>query len=167
MSFWHIPHRIELGIRESTLSRLEERAQLTMVHIDERVKIANNTISQLDAKATELNQLVAQKQQEFSTLQNNQNQSNNLLNHITNVNKNAEAHNNAIEQIKTKCNTILTDLEKKQEKVSQQQNDIDKQIELANSTLQEFDANSKEKIDSIQSGYDSVSANVEEVRKMM
>ena len=165
--FWYIPQRIEIGIRESTLSRLEERAQLTMEHIDERAKIANKTISQLDAKVTELNQFVAQKQQEFSTLQNNQNQSNILLNNITNVHNNANNNNTTIEQIKNKCNTILTDLEKKQEKLSQQQNDIDKQIELANSTLQEFDANSKEKIDSIQSGYDSVSANVEEVRKMM
>jgi hypothetical protein len=165
--FWYVPQKIELGIRESSLSKLEERVQLTMEHIDKRAGIANTTIKQLNDKIADLNQLIAQKQQEFGTLQNNQNQSNNLLNNITNVNKNAEAHNNAIEQIKTKCNTILTDLEKKQEKVSQQQNDIDKQIELANSTLQEFDANSKEKIDSIQSGYDSVSANVEEVRKMM
>jgi hypothetical protein len=89
------------------------------------------------------------------------------LNNITNVNKNAETHNIQVEQIKNKCNTILTDLEKKQEKVTQQQNDIDKQIELANSNLQDFETNSKEKIATIQSGYDAVSANVEEVRKMM
>ena len=165
--FWQIPQKIELGIRESSLSKLEERAHLTIEHIDERAKIANNTISQLDDKVTELNQLINQKQQEFITLQNNQNQSNNILNNLTNVNKNAETHNNAVEQIKNKCNTILTDLEKKQEKVSQQQKDIDKQIETANSQLSGFETDSKEKIAAIQSGYNSVSSHVEEVRKMM
>lgn len=165
--FWNVPQRIELGIRESSLTKLEERAQLTMEHVDKRVEIANATIAQLNEKVNELNRLIAQKQQEFATLQNNQNQSNNLLNNITNFNKNAEAHNNAVEQIKNKCNTILTDLEKKQEKVSQQQKDIDKQIETANSNLKDFETDSKEKIDSIQNGYESVSANVEEVRKMM
>lgn len=165
--FWQIPQKIELGIRESSLTKLEERAQLTMEHIDKRAETANATIAQLDAKLNELNKLIAQKQQEFATMQSNQNQSNNLLNNITNVNKNAEAYNNAVEQIKNKCNTILTDLEKKQEKVLQQQKDIDKQIETANSHLNGFETDSKEKIAAIQSGYDSVSANVEEVRKMM
>jgi hypothetical protein len=165
--FWNAPQKIELGIRESSLTKLEERAQLTMEHIDERAKTANATIAQLNEKVKELNQLIAQKQQEFATLQNNQTQSNNLLNNITNFNKNAESFSTTIEQTKNKCNEILADLEKKQEKVTQQQNDIDKQIELANTNIQEFETNSKEKIDSIQSGYDSVSANVEEVRKMM
>lgn len=165
--FWQIPQKIELGIRESSLAKLEERAQLTMEHIDERAKTANTTIAQLNEKVEELNRLIAQKQQEFATLQTNQTQSNNLLNNITNFNKNAESFSTTIEQTKNKCNEILADLEKKQEKVTQQQNDIDKQIELANTNIQEFETNSKEKIDSIQSGYDSVSANVEEVRKMM
>ena len=165
--FWQIPQKIELGIRESSLTKLEERAQLTMEHIDKRAETANATIAQLNEKVNELNKLIAQKHQEFATLQSNQNQSNNLLNNITNVNKNAETHNNAVEQIKNKCNTILTDLEKKQEKVSQQQKDIDKQIETANASLNGFERDSKEKIAAIQSGYDSVSANVEDVRKMM
>ncbi len=165
--FWQIPQKIELGIRESSLSKLEERAQLTMEHVDKRAETANATIAQLNEKVNELNTLIAQKQQEFATLQSNQNQSNNLLNNITNFKKNAETFSATIEQTKNKCNDILTDLEKKQGKVTQQQNDIDKQIELANTNIQEFETNSKEKIDSIQSGYDSVSANVEEVRKMM
>ena len=165
--FWQIPQKIELGIRELSLSKLEERAQLTMEHIDKRAKTANATIAQLNETVNELNKLINQKQQEFATLQSNQNQSNNLLYNITNVNKNVEAHNNAVEQIKNKCNTILTDLEKKQEKISQQQKDIDKQIETANSHLNGFETDSKEKIAAIQSGYSSVSSHVEEVRKMM
>ena len=165
--FWLIPKKIELGIRQSTLTKLEERAQLTMEHIDKRAETANATIAQLNEKVNELNNLIAQKQQEFATLQSNQNQSNNLLNDITNLNKNAETFSATIEQTKNKCNEILTDLEKKQGIVTQQQNDIDKQIELANNNIQEFETNSKEKIESIQSGYNSVSANVDEVRKMM
>ena len=165
--FWNVPKRIELGIRESSLTKLEERAQLTMEHIDKRAEIATTTIKQLTDKITELNKLIADKRKEFSVLQTNQTQSNNLLNDIKNFNKNAETFSATIEQTKNKCNGILTDLEKKQEKVTQQQNDIDKQIELANTNIQEFETNSKEKIDSIQSGYDSVSANVDEVRKMM
>lgn len=165
--FWNETPNIDLKMQESSLAKLEERAQLTMEHIDKRAEIANTTIKHLTDKITELNKLIAEKQKEFSVLQTNQTQSNNLLNNIKNFNKNAETFSTTIEQTKNKCNGILTDLEKKQEKVTQQQNDIDKQIELANTNIQEFETNSKEKIDSIQSGYDSVSANVEEVRKMM
>lgn len=143
--FWQITQKIELGIRESSLSKLEERAQLTMEHVDKRAETANATIAQLNEKVNELNTLIAQKQQEFATLQSNQNQSNNLLNNITNFKKNAETFSATIEQTKNKCNDILTDLEKKQGKVTQQQNDIDKKIELANTNIQEFETNSKEK----------------------
>lgn len=165
--FWQIPKKIELGIRESSLSKLEERAQLTMEHVDKRAETANATIAQLNEKVNELNTLIAQKQQEFATLQSNQNQSNNLLNNISNVNKNAEAHNVTIEQIKDKCNNVLTDLEQKREKVSSGQNEIEKQMVLINNNLETLETNTKEKIDLIQSGYDSVSSHVEEVRKMM
>lgn len=165
--FWNEMPNIDLKMQESSLAKLEERAQLTMEHIDKRAEIATTTIKQLTDKITELNKLIADKQKEFSVLQTNQTQSNNLLNNIKNFNKNAETFSATIEQTKNKCNGILTDLEKKQEKVTQQQNDIDKQIELANTNIQEFETNSKEKIDSIQSGYVSVSANVDEVRKMM
>ena len=116
--FWQIPQKIELGIRESSLAKLEERARLTMEHIDERAKTANTTIAQLNEKVEELNRLIAQKQQEFATLQTNQTQSNNLLNNITNFNKNAESFSTTIEQTRNKCNEILADLEKKQEKES-------------------------------------------------
>ena len=162
--FWQIPQKIELGIRESSLTKLEERAQLTMEHIDKRAETANATIKQLNEKVNELNKLIVQKQQEFATLQSNQNQSNNLLNNISNANNNAEAHNATIEKIKNKCNDVLTDLEQKREKVS---SEIEKHMVLINNNLNSLETNTKEKIDLIQSGYDSVSANVEEVRKMM
>ena len=165
--FWRIPQKIELGIRESSLKKLEERAQLTMEHIDKRAETANATIAQLDEKVNELNKLIVQKQQEFATLQSNQNQSNNLLYNITNANKNAETYNASIEQIKDKCNNVLTDLEQKREKVSNRQNEIEKQMTLINNNLDTLETNTKEKIDLIQKGYDSVSSNVEEVRKMM
>ena len=165
--FWNVPQKIELKIRESSLTKLEERAQLTIEHIDKRAEIANYTIKQLNEKVTELNQLIQQKRQEFNVLQNNQNQSNNLLNNISNANKNAEAYNATIEQIKNKCNDVLTDLEQKRDKVSSEQNEIDKQMASINNNLDTLETNMKEKIDLIQNGYDSVSSHVEEVRKMM
>ena len=165
--FWNIPKKIELGIRESSLSNLEGRARLIMEHIEKRAEVANATINQLNGKIAELNELIAHKQQEFLVLQNNQNQSSSLLSNITNFNKNAESQIVTVEQIRNKCNTILADLENKQEKISNQQRDIEKQFELAKSNLLGFEVDSKEKIESIQKGYESVSANVEEVRKMM
>ena len=61
----------------------------------------------------------------------------------------------------------MTDLEQKREKVSSGQNEIEKQMVLINNNLETLETNTKEKIDLIQSGYDSVSSHVEEVRKMM
>ena len=34
--FWNMPQKIELGIRESSLDKLEQRASLMMKHIEER-----------------------------------------------------------------------------------------------------------------------------------
>lgn len=165
--FWTISENTDVEMQKSTLDKLKERVQLTIEHINKRVEIANETIEKLNSKTEELNNLIVQKNQEFNVLQNNQNQSNNLLNNITNANKNAEDYKAAIEKIKNQCSDILSDFEKKQEKIGTQQQDVDKQIEKANSNLTEFEKNSKDKIESIQKGYESVSSNVEEVRKMM
>ncbi len=165
--FWTISENTNVEMQKSSLNKLEERVHLTIEHINKRVEIANETIKKLNDKTEELNNLIAQKKQEFNVLLNNQNQSNNLLNSITNANKNAEDYKAAIEKIKNQCSDILSDFEKKQEKIGTQQQDVDKQIEKANSNLIEFEKNSKDKIESIQKGYESVSSNVEEVRKMM
>lgn len=165
--FWTISENTDVEMQKSTLDKLKERVQLTIEHINKRVEIANETIEKLNSKTEELNNLIVQKNQEFNVLQNNQNQSNNLLNNITNANKNAEDYKAAIEKIKNQCSDILSDFEKKQEKIGTQQQDVDKQIEKANLNLTEFEKNSKDKIESIQKGYESVSSNVEEVRKMM
>lgn len=165
--FWNEMPNIDLKMQESSLAKLEERAQLTMEHIDKRAEIATTTIKQLTDKITELNKLIADKQKEFSVLQTNQTQSNNLLNNIKNFNKNAETFSATIEQIKNKCNDVLTDLEQKRDKVSSEQNEIDKQMASINNNLDTLETNMKEKIDLIQNGYDSVSSHVEEVRKMM
>ncbi len=166
-AFWNIPIKTEINNHTLSLNKLKTQAQLTIDYLNKHTEIANSTIKILNDKIQELNQFITKKQSEFNNLHNNQSQSNILINDISNTKKHAENYNQIIEQIKNKCSNILSDLEKKQEKIKSQQDKINEQIEIANINLDNFQIISKEKIESIQKGYDSVSTNVETVKNMM
>ena len=59
--FWDQPKRIELGIRESSLKALEQRAELTMSHIQTREDKVKSLIDDLENKKTEIDQLIKKK----------------------------------------------------------------------------------------------------------
>jgi hypothetical protein len=46
--FWSIPKKIDLGVRESSLSKLEQRAALMMTHAEERQKKINDLIGEVE-----------------------------------------------------------------------------------------------------------------------
>ena len=165
--FWDQPKRIELGIRESSLKTLEQRAELTMTHIDAREDKVKLLIDELETKISEIEKLINTKRQELETLKNNQSESNNILKDIQSVSKSATSELSTIETHNKKVQTILDELETAQRKVEEQIKTSNTNITDAKSALDNFNSDAESKISKITSDYESVSNNAEEVRKMM
>lgn len=165
--FWDQPKRIELGIRESSLKTLEQRAELTMTHIDAREDKVKLLIDELESKKSEIEKLINIKRQELETLKNNQSESNNILKDIQGASKSATNELSTIETHNKKVQTILDELETAQRKVEEQIKTSDTHITDSKSALDGFNSDAVSKIAQIKSDYESVSHNAEEVRKMM
>lgn len=165
--FWDQPRRIELGIRESSLKALEQRAELTMSHIQTREDKVKSLIDDLENKKTEIEQLIKTKKQEFEILKNNQSESNTILNDIKNSLKTATTTESTIESLNNKAKTILTTLESSQTKVEDQIKISKDNLVKSENALNEFRNESDSKIKEITSNFIEVSNNTEEVRKMM
>jgi hypothetical protein len=165
--FWDQPKRIELGIRESSLKTLEQRAELTMTHIDAREDKVKLLIDELESKKSEIEKLINTKRQELETLKDNQSESNNILKDIQGANKTATSELSTIETHNKKVQTILDELETAQRKVEEQIKTSNTHITDSKSALDDFNSDAASKIAQIKSDYESVSNNAEEVRKMM
>lgn len=165
--FWEQPKRIDLGIRESTLKTLEERARLTMSHIDAREEIVAKLITDLEKKRKEFDDYINTKKQELETLRSNQSESNVLLEKINSTLKSATTSKDSIETLNGKANTIVTALESAQGQIKVQIKVNDDVILESKKALDEFEAEAKTKISAITTDFESVSNNADEVRKMM
>lgn len=165
--FWDQPKRIELGIRESSLKTLEQRAELTMTHIDAREDKVELLIDALESKKSEIEKLINTKRQELETLKNNQSESNNILKDIQGASKSATSELSTIVTNNKKVQTILDELETAQRKVEEQIKTSNTHITDSKSALDDFNSDAASKIAQIKSDYESVSNNAEEVRKMM
>ena len=165
--FWDQPKRIELGIRESSLKTLEQRAELTMTHIDAREDKVKLLIDELESKKSEIEKLINTKRQELETLKNNQSESNNILKDIQGASKSATSELSTIETHNKKVQTILDELETAQRKVEEQIKTSNTHITDSKNALDDFNSDAASKIAQIKSDYESVSNNAEEVRKMM
>lgn len=165
--FWEQPKKIELGIRESSLKTLEQRAELTMTHIDAREDKVKLLIDELESKKTEIKKLINIKRQELETLKNNQSESNSILKDIQGASKSATNELSTIETRNKKAQTIIDELEAAQKKVEEQIKTSNTNITDSKNALDDFNSDAAIKIAQIKSDYDSVSNNAEEVRKMM
>lgn len=165
--FWDQPKRIELGIRESSLKTLEQRAELTMTHIDAREDKVKLLIDELESKKSEIEKLINTKRQELETLKNNQSESNNILKDIQGASKSATSELSTIETHNKKVQTILDELETAQRNVEEQIKTSNTHMTDSKRALDDFNSDAASKIAQIKSDYESVSNNAEEVRKMM
>lgn len=165
--FWDQPKCIELGIRESSLKTLEQRAELTMTHIDAREDKVKLLIDELETKKSEIEKLINTKRQELEALKNNQSESNVILEKIKGAQQTATSVQSAIETLNGEANNIVTALKNAQTHIIDQI-DVNKEtIAQSKKALEDFNTDAEYKISRITSDFDSVSNNAEEVRKMM
>jgi len=165
--FWTIPPKIELGIRESSLAKLEERASLVMSHIDERGKKAEDTIESLLAKKKEIEDLLATKKKEFETIRSNQSTSNTVVSQIQNTQKNVEQLYEQANKEKNECEVIKKELNGLLNTHKEKENEINVQLEVSKKILDDINTQLQEKHHQVDEIYDYVSTKKEEVVGMM
>lgn len=165
--FWYQPRKIELGIRESTLRKLEERASIMMSHIEHRQNKLNQLIDEIESIKNNLNQYTKEKKSEYDLLQQNQKQSTNLLTDIEGVYDQANAELNKITDLQKQCDTIIDQLEEEQNHAVEQQNEIDKHNKDLKNTIEELDRKVCYEAESIARVYETTEKYKIEVSKMM
>ena len=165
--FWDQPKRVELGIRESSLKTLEQRAELTMSHIDARENKVKLLIDELELKKLEIEKLINTKRQELEALKNNQSESNVILEKIKGAQQTATSAQTAIETLNGEANNIVTALKNAQIHIIDQIEINKETISQSKKALEDFREEATKKKKKITSDFDSVSTNAEEVRKMM
>lgn len=165
--FWVFPQKIDLGIRESSLAKLEQRASLMMTHIEERQNNINKLIEEVNTVKKNLIDFQQEKTNSFQTLQRNQVASNQLYTEIENVRTQANVQQDTIKDITEQCNNILKKLRAEQDTALEQQKNIQQQqeeIQNANDQLKQgIDADSIK----VKETYEATEKYKDEIAKMM
>lgn len=165
--FWNVPKKIDLGVRENTLSKLEQRAALMMTHAEERQKKINDLIEEVEKVKEALAAFKAEKEAEFKTLKQNQSESNTLLSDIKNLKNQADNTNSAINSINTQCDAVLKKLKEEQESVGKQQKEIYRQNEEIDATNKRLSSEVASESAKVKEAFDTVTLHKDEVAKMM
>lgn len=165
--FWSIPKRIDLGVRENTLSKLEQRTALMMTHAEERQKRINDLIEEIEKIKEAIVAFHAEKVTEFTTLKQNQSESNTLLSDIRNLKSQADNTFSTISTINTHCDAVLKKLNEEQESIDKQQKEIFRQNEEIDATNKRLSDEVASESAKVKEAFDIVSLHKDEVAKMM
>lgn len=165
--FWNTPQKIELGIRESSLDKLEQRASLMMKHIEERQNNINLLINEVNSIKEELQRFSQEKRQEYQAIRQNQEESGRLLADIKNKEALAAREHTNITKINEQCDKVLQNLIEEQNAAKKQQAEINQQ----NADIQAANQQLKEEIDTdlaqIRETYNTTTKYKEDIAKMM
>lgn len=165
--FWIMPKRIDLGVRENTLSKLEQRTALMMTHAEERQKKINELIEEIENIKEALTTFKKEKEADFNTLKHNQSESNTLISTIKNLKTQADHTFSTINSVNSQCDAVLKKLKEEQESIDKQQKEIYRQneeIEATNKRLSDEVASESAKV---KEAFETVTNHKDEVAKMM
>ena len=165
--FWNPPKKIDLGIRENSLLKLEQRVELLISQAEERQKIINSTITEVEQIKTSLIKFKTDKENEFKIIKQNQNESNTILSDVKNIKTQTDNTNNLINNIKSQCDGILTKLKQVQEDVDIKQQDLKRQNEDIDATTKRLNNEIEKESVKVQDAYETVTKHRDEVAKMM
>lgn len=165
--FWNIPKRIELGVRENTLSKFEQRTALLMTHAEERQKKINDLIEEIEKIKESLVTFKTEKVTEFTMLKQNQSESNTLLSDIKNLKGQADNTYSTINTINTQCDAVLKKLKEEQESIDKQQKEIYRQNEEIDATNKRLSDEVASESAKVKEAFETVTIHKDEVAKMM
>ena len=165
--FWNQPQKIELGIRESSLAKLEQRATLMMAHIEERQSKINQLIDDVNSLKEGLNEFGKEKRQEYQRLRNNQEEAGKLLTNIKGKEElAAQVHNNVLKTNEL-CDKVLKKLQEEQDIAKQEQAKINKQNNEIQAAHQQLKDELSADLTNIRETYETTTKYKEEIAKMM
>lgn len=165
--FWSMPKRIDLDVRENTLSKLEQRTALLVTHAEERQKKINDLIEEVEKIKESLVTFKTEKVAEFTRLKQNQSESNTLLSDIKNLKGQADNTYSTINTINNQCDTVLKKLKEEQESIDKQQKEIyrrNEEIDATNKRLSDEVASESAKV---KEAFETVTNHKDEVARMM
>lgn len=165
--FWNQPQKIELGIRESSLAKLEQRAALMMAHIEERQSKINQLIDDVNSLKEGLDEFRNEKKQEFQTIRRNQEESGRLLADIKKQEALAAAGQNNIVKVTEQCDNVLKKLQEERDAAKKQQAEISKQNEEIQTANQQLKEEINTDLTKIQETYNTTTKYKEDIAKMM
>lgn len=165
--FWNTPKKLELGIRESSLQKLEERANLVSETASKKYEDSEQLIKALEKKQHEIKQWFEKTSQEFQVLKNNQAESNTIITNIRNTEKNANTLSSSIETSKQKADESVRLLSTNSQKISDQISDSNALIDQANRELENINRISAESLDGVKKNLDETNKDVADIKKMM
>ena len=165
--FWNQPQKIELGIRESSLAKLEQRAALMMAHIEERQSKINQLIDDINSLKEGLNEFGKEKRQEYQSLRKNQEESEKVLSAIKSKEELAAVGHNNIMKLNELCDNVLKKLQDEQDAAKQQQADIDKQNKEIQTAHQQLKNELSTNLTNIRETHETTNKYKEEIAKMM
>ena len=165
--FWNQPQKIELGIRESSLTKLEQRAELMMAHIEERQSKINQLIDDVNSLKEGLNEFGKEKRQEYQRIRNNQEETGKLLSDIKGKEELAAQVHNNIMKINELCDKVLKKLQEEQDIAKQEQAKINKQNDEIHAAHQQLKDELSADLTNIRETYETTTKYKEEIAKMM
>lgn len=165
--FWNIPEKIDLGIRESSLRKLEDKIQAISQTTLQKYQDSDNLINNLKKKQDILTQWISEKNKEYQALKDNQAESNTIIANIRNTESHTKQLSTSIEAAKQKADTSINEFSANLKIVSEQITSSQNLIEKANSELEEINQTSAECLKSVKKNLDETNADVTEIKKMM
>ncbi len=165
--FWNVPEKIELGIRESSLRKLEDKIQAISQAASQKYQDSEQLIERLKKKQDILNQWMNEKNNEYQSLKDNQTESNTIIANIRNTENNTKQLSTSIESTKQEADSSIDEISANLKIVSEQIASSQKLIEKANSELEEINQTSAGCLESVKKNLDETNADVTEIKKMM
>lgn len=165
--FWNKIKRTGSVINIATSEAVDKKSKLTLEHINARGKKIESLINDLEDAKSKFDELVKTQSQEINTIRTNQTQTGDILTEMKCIQERASATKQAIDALNKKADDIITELETSQEGIEEQIKTNNNTISDFKSALESFQKDAEQKLQIIKEDYDNVSANADEVRKMM
>lgn len=165
--FWNIPEKIELGIRESSLRKLEDKVQAISQVASQKHQDSDKLIDNLKKKQDILTQWINEKNKEYQTLKDNQAESNTIIANIRNTESNTKQLSESIEAAKQKADSSVDEFSSNLKVVSEQLASSQDLIKKANAELDSINRSSAECLESVKKNLDETNTDVAEIKKMM
>jgi len=165
--FWYLPNKENKKAFDKTIGQLTEKANLTLEYAEERKDYVNELVNEIESIKSELNDFKKEKSTEFTTLSNNQNESNTILGNIKKAQDQIDNINKTITSANKKCEDLLAALNSAQENAKKQQDTIDERNQESQTLLAQINTDLKNEADSVKSTHDYVNEQKKAVAEMM